>query len=342
MKAGVTTSVIAHAAVLVIALVGLGSAKPMEPEVVESIAVDLVPISALTNIRQGTLDSKVVETETPAIVETQKPADLAKPTGNTQDDQVTPLPTAQSTPAPVMNTAPKPQPDPAPQPDPTPPKPVETPPPTPVAAPEPAPKPEEAQPQKEVATDTAATPAEAVAPVPASKPAVLQKAPVKAPPTETKTVAATPPKPVTPTKPQTATKQPDDKAAKIADQVADLINSEKSRGAVTGEGGSPTLGKTTGRAATLSQSALDGLVAQIKTCMSVPAGAAEAGVTTQLHFQIDAQGNVTNMPDVLTDTSDPLARALASAAQRAVMRCGPYPMAVNQEIQATFDPRELT
>jgi hypothetical protein len=83
-------------------------------------------------------------------------------------------------------------------------------------------------------------------------------------------------------------------------------------------------------------------VAQIKTCMSVPAGAADAGVTAQLHFLIDAQGDVTATPDVLSDTSEPLARALASAAQRAVMRCGPYPMAVNQEIQATFDPRELT
>ena len=44
MKAGVTTSVLAHAALLIIAIVGLGSAKPLVPEVVESIAVDLVPI----------------------------------------------------------------------------------------------------------------------------------------------------------------------------------------------------------------------------------------------------------------------------------------------------------
>jgi len=341
MKAGVTTSVIAHAAVLLIALVGLGSAKPLQPEVVESIAVDLVPISAVTNIRQGTLDSKVVQTETPAIVETQKTAELAKPAGNTQDDQVTPQATDKSTPAPVVNTAPKPQPDPTPTPDPTPPKETPPPPPTPVAAPDPAPKPEEAQPQKEVATETATTPAEAVAPIPASKPAALQKAPVKAPPVETKTAEVTPPKPATP-KPQTATKLPDDKAAKIADQVADLINSEKSRGAVTGEGGSPTLGKTTGHAATLSQSALDGLVAQIKTCMNPPAGAQESNVTATLHFILDEQGNVVRMPDVLSDTPDALTRAFASAAQRAVMRCGPYAMAVGQEIQAVFTPGEPT
>ncbi len=65
-------------------------------------------------------------------------------------------------------------------------------------------------------------------------------------------------------------------------------------------------------------------MAQIKTCMSVPPGAAEAGVTAQLHFNIDAQGNVTTMPDILSSAGSQLERALASAAQRAVMRCGPY------------------
>lgn len=341
MRAGVTTSVIAHSAVLLIALVGLGSAKPLTPDVVESIAVDLVPISDITNIRAGSLDSKVVKTDTPAIVETQKVAELAKPTGNTEDDQVTPTPADKSTPAPVMNTAPKPQPAPDPKPDP---QPVKTPDPTPPpqAAPDPAPTPDPAPPDQQVATDKPTdAPAEAVAPMPApARPAVLQKAPVKAPPTPTKTVTPTPKTPVTPPKDATPVKQPDDKAAKIADQVADLINSEKSRGAVTGDGGSPTLGKDTGKAATLSQSALDGLVAQIKGCMNVPAGAQDANVTATLHFTLDAQGNVMRMPDILSDTSDPLTRSFASAAQRAVMRCGPYAMAVGQEIQAVFTPND--
>jgi len=94
MKAGVTTSAIAHAALLIIAIVGLGSAKPLEPEVVESIAVDLVPISDITNIRQGSLQSKVVETETPAVVKTETPAEVAQKTGNTEQDQATPEETA--------------------------------------------------------------------------------------------------------------------------------------------------------------------------------------------------------------------------------------------------------
>jgi colicin import membrane protein len=341
MKAGVTTSAIAHAALLIIAIVGLGSAKPLEPEVVESIAVDLVPISDITNIRQGSLQSKVVETETPAVVKTETPAEVAQKTGNTEQDQATPEETDKSTPAPVVNTAPKPVEAPQPKPEPTPVK-EPTPVPQPVAAPTPAPSPEEAQPQQEVASDKSAdAPATQTAPMPASKPTQLQKAPVKPQPVQ-KTAEVTPKKTDTPKKQTEQAKTPPKDDAKAADQVAELINNEKSRGATTGAGGDPTLGKTTGRSATLTQSQLDGLVAQIKGCMSVPPGAAEAGITAQLHFNIDAAGNVTAMPDVISGGQTQLDRALASAAQRAVMRCGPYTMAPGQEVQATFDPRELT
>ncbi|MEO8758196.1 MAG: hypothetical protein ABI398_10660 [Devosia sp.] len=341
MKAGVTTSVIAHAALLIIAIVGLGSVKPLEPEVVESIAVDLVPISDITNIRQGSLDSKIVKTDTPAVVKTETPAQLAQKAGNTEEDQPTPKETAKSTPAPVVNTAPKPADTPQPTKEPDPVK-EPTPVPQPVAAPDPAPAPDEAQPQQEVAADNSAdAPATQVAPMPALRPAQLQKAPAKTPPVE-KTAEVTPKKTETPKKQTDQSKTKPQDQAKQADQVADLINSEKSRGATTGAGGEPTLGKTNGKSSTLTQSQLDGLVAQIKGCMSVPAGAAEAGITAQLHFNIDAGGNIVGTPDIVTADGSQLGRALASAAQRAVVRCGPYAMAVGQEVQATFDPRELT
>ena len=343
MKTGVTTSVLFHAALLIIAIVGLGSAKPLAPEVVESIAVDLVPLSDVTNIRAGSLDSKVVKTDTPAIVKSDKPAELAQKTGNTEEDQPTPTEAAKVTPAPVVNTAPKPTPAPQPTPEPTP-VPDPTPVPQPVAAPDPEPAPKEAQPQQEVATETATpdAPAAQVAPMPATRPAQLQKAPAPKPTQDTKVAEVTPKKQDTPKKQtQQAQKQPDQQA-KDADQVAALINSEKSRGAVTGDGGDPTLGKNTGKSSTLSQSAIDGLIAQIKTCMSVPAGSAEAGITAQLHFSIDSSGAVTSMPDIISNGQTTLELSLARAAQRAVMRCGPYPMAVGQEVQATFDPRELT
>jgi colicin import membrane protein len=343
MKAGVTTSVIAHATLLALALVGLGAAKPLEPEVVESIAVELVPISEVTNIRMGSLDSTVVETETPAVVETETPAELAKPTGNTEEDQVTPQETETETPAPVVNTAPEPVPEPVVEPEPVEPEP--TPPePTPVAEPEPAPV-EEAAPTEVVADVPAETPSEAAAaPMPMMRPAALNRKPAPKKPEETK-VAEVTPAPKTHTKTETPKKptqpKPADEAAKEADQVAALINSETSRGATTGAGGTPTLGKNTGRSATLTQSQLDGLVAQIKGCMSIPPGAAEAGITAQLMFTIDAGGMVKATPQILSSASTQLESALARAAQRAVMRCGPYQMAVNQDVKATFDPREL-
>jgi colicin import membrane protein len=111
---------------------------------------------------------------------------------------------------------------------------------------------------------------------------------------------------------------------------------------VTGDGGTPTLGKNTGRSATLTQSQLDGLVAQIKGCMVLPPGAAEAALTAQLHFMIGGDGRVTVTPDVVASGSTSLDRAYVSAAQRAVMRCGPYMMAVGQEVLARCDAQELT
>ena len=343
MKAGVTTSVIAHAVLLGLALVGLGMAKPLEPEVVESIAVELVPISEVTNIRMGSLDSTVVETETPAVVETETPAELAKPTGNTEEDQVTPQETETETPAPVVNTAPEPVPEPVVEPEPTPveePTPPET---APATEPEPAPV-EEAAPTEVVADVPAQTPTEAAAaPMPMMRPAALNRKPAPKKPEETK-VAEVTPAPATPTKtetPKKPTQKPADEAAKEADQVAALINSETSRGATTGAGGEPTLGKNTGKSSTLTQSQLDGLVAQIKGCMNIPPGAAEAGITAQLMFNIDAGGNVKSTPQIVSNPGTQLEKALASAAQRAVMRCGPYQMAVSQEVKATFDPREL-
>lgn len=344
MKAGVTSSVIAHATLLALAFVGLGAARTLEPQVVESIAVELVPISEVTNIRMGSLDSTVVETDTPAVVETETPAELAQPTGNTAEDQVTPTETAKETPAPVVNTAPEPVPEPVVEPEPEPAPVEEPPPPEPVAEPEPAPV-EEAPPPEVAAEAPAEEPAETTAPprMPMMRPAALSKAPAPKP-VETKVATATPApkpaqKPAEAAKP--AQKKPADEAAKPADQVAALINSETSRGATTGQGGSPTLGKNDGRAATLSQSQLDGLIAQIANCpyYNPPMGAADAGVTARLRFSIDGGGKVPGTPQIVSSPATQLERALASAAQRAIMRCGPYAMATGQDVQAVFDPR---
>jgi len=341
MKAGVITSVVVHSTLLILAVVGLSSARPLEPQVVESIAVDLVPISEVTNIRMGSLDSTVVETDTPAIVETETPAELAQPTGNTQEDQQTPQETTKETPAPVVNTAPEPEAEPVVEPEPV----AEEPPPVEAPATEPEPAPEEAAPPQEVATPT---PAEAepkqtaTAPVPRLPPAAILLAPKPKKPEAVKTAEAKPPvKPAESAKPKPAEQKPANEQAKPADQVAALINNEDSRGATTGAGGTPTLGRNDGRSATLSQSQIDGLIAQIKNCQyyNPPVGAADAGVTAMLRFSTNGNGDVTVQPQIMSGGATQLERALASAAQRGVMRCGPYKMAVSQDVQAIFDPR---
>ncbi|MEO6014717.1 MAG: hypothetical protein ABIQ30_14160 [Devosia sp.] len=323
MKAGVTASVIAHAALLIIAVVGLGSARPLKPEVIESIEVDLVPISALTNIRAGSLESKIVETETPAVAKSETPAELAKPTGNTEEDQVTPKETAAPTPAPTTNTAPEPEA--AAQPE-TPPEPVEKPPeptpPTPVADPEPGPV-EEQVPQ-EVAADipTDAPPVKAVAPMPVLRPAQLQKAPAKKP--DVTKVAEAAPAPKTPTKtetPKKPTKAPSDQPTKEAD-LNDLVqNLEKSRGATTGAGGEPTVGKNDGKSASLSVNEMARLAAHIKSCINMPPGAAEEGASVVVRFAMTKDFQIVGQPALSDVTGPTTGQTYASAAARAVKRC---------------------
>ena len=320
MRAGVTTSVIAHATLLIVALAGLSAAKPITPAAIDSIAVDLVPISEVTSVRSGSLTSKVVKAEAPAIVDTPKPVELAKPTGNTDQDQIKPEETNKVTPAPTVNTAPEPKPAPDPTPAPDPPKDVTPPTPAPVTAPVVAPAPAPPEPQQEVATNTADTPADNVAPMPAARPPQLAAA-VKAPPKETKPADTPKPTP-TPSKPATAKTQPSDKAAKLADQVADLINSEKSRGAVTGDGGQAALGKNTGKASVLSQSVLDMLSAAMLKCFSPPIGAAEEGATALVEVRLTRDGFVQGSPQVINTTGPTTGAGTGNAAVRAVLNCG--------------------
>jgi len=389
MRAGLTVSTALHAGLIALAILGLGIGQPIEATPVESIAVDLVPISDFSNIRVGSLDSKIVETETPSAVDADKPAEIAQPTGNTSEDQPTPQDTPDPTPAPTENTAPAPEvtePDPVPEPvEDTAPVPVERPAP---AAPAPEPEPEpvaEPEPQPVVETpplavDTPAPdPAEA-APKPIVKTAALaeKRAQFKKQQDDAKAKAAADAKAEADAKKKAeddakkaadAKKKADEEKkkaddakkaadkkkadeqkrieqakadqAKTADQINDIINNESSRGAVTGDGGEKTLGKQDGRSATLSQSQIDGLVAQIRGCISVPAGASEAGSEAQLLFTVGGDGMVVGRPQVVSQTGDAVATAYTGAVTRAVMRCGPYAVVAGQDVKATFRARDF-
>jgi colicin import membrane protein len=403
MKTGVAVSAVSHAALLAIILVGFGSAKELQPQTVESISVDLVPVTDVASIRAGTLNSDVVDTKTPSIVEDDKPAEIAKPTGNTEEDQPKPEATKKPTPLPTTNSAPAPQPDPVPEPAPRPaappppvtpapqpePEPQETaapPPPAPAADPQPAPEP--VAPAPELATPTEAPTPQDVAPQPATRVANLEEkraAFAKQQEAKKQAEAEAKKKADEEAKKQAdaeAKKKADDAAKKKAeddkrkadeakrladakdakekaereaaakqqqqaslptpDEISDLINQDTSRGSVTGSGGSPTLGKPTGTAATLSQSDLSALVSRIKSCLRSPLGAREAGAKANLTIRFNPDGSVKGQPEITEMGVTSMDLAWANASVRAVMTCGPYDIVAQKydqlnEIGVLFD-----
>ena len=70
MKAGLTTSVVLHAALIGFGLISLSAPKPFEVVDVESLPVDIIPIEQLTQIQQG--DKKAPVNDKPTPKETQK------------------------------------------------------------------------------------------------------------------------------------------------------------------------------------------------------------------------------------------------------------------------------
>ena len=355
MKTGLTVSSIAHAGLIALVVVGIGFGRPVEPPPVESIAVDLVPIEEFSNIRLGSLDSTIVETETPSVVDSETPAELARPTGNTQEDQPMPEQSDTVTPAPTQQTAPAPEPqaepEPLPEPDPVPEEaapPIAQPEPEPEPAPEPEPEP------APVATPEPTSEPTNVAPTPRVRTAAIdqKRAEFKKLQEEAKQKAADDKKQAEDEKKKKEEEarkkaaeeqkrieqaKAQSEADKIADQVANIINTEETRGATTGEGGQATLGKETGRSARLSQSQIDGLVAQIRGCINMPPGAEENNATAELQFSVDGSGNVTGQPQLLQSSDDTYARAVS----RAVMRCGPYAVVANEDVRAQFRAREF-
>lgn len=364
MRAGVTVSALAHTAIILIAIIGLNNAHALTPDAVESIAVDLVPVTDAPSMRQGIVDSKVIDTPAPSIVQDSKPATLAQPTGNTTQDQVTPAKAPTPTPKPVVNTAPAPAPSPAPDPV-VPPTPAPAPAPAPTPQPEPKPDPEPqpaptpqpkpaaaapaAAPNPTLAADSSQSPETApVVPQPVTQTASLdqkraefkkqQEAAAKAAAEAAKAAsdaaaaqaAADAAKAAQAKKDAQAKKvalaQQQD-AAKAADEISSIINDETSKGAKTGQGGTPSAGKPTGTAAKLSQSEMAALAAQMKQCWQLLPSEADSGSSVRLMVNLNSDGSVDGTPQIMDDPSSQATGSMARAAVRAVMQCAPYKLA---------------
>ena len=373
MRTGLTVSIVAHVTLIAIGLVNLGFTEPLEMTV-DSISVDLIPISEVSNIRVGQLDSEVVETPTPSAVEDDQPAELAQPTGTTEENQPVPQAADTPTPQPVTNTAPEPpppapepepepepilepepppppEPAPAPEPEPappreapvpqtrpTPPEPAPAPEPEPTPQPEPEPEPEpqpEPEPESEPQPEPEPEPPVVNAPVPMQRPSNLEEkrrqfAQAEAErrrreeeerERERKRVAA-----AEAAKKEATRPAPADELADLADEISSIINRDETTGSMTGLGGSPTLGATTGTAATLSQTEIAALVARIKQCWVLLPNEQTSGVEVVVNMRLSQNGTLSDVPRIVSVSQQPEAIAVAQKAVSAVAGCGPYDM----------------
>ena len=105
--------------------------------------------------------------------------------------------------------------------------------------------------------------------------------------------------------------------------------------------GEPTLGREDGRSATLSQSEIGALVAQIRACITLPAGAEDADARAEFTFSIGADGMVSGRPQMTSAPSSQIEDAYARAVSRALQRCGPFTVAAGQDVRAQFAAREF-
>ncbi len=352
MKAGITTSVALHAAVLGFGLISLSAPKPFEVVNVESLPVDIIPIEELTQIQQGDKKAPVNDKPTPkptqktdTVPDAQKVGENKVDTDKKATPQVTPkeveaAATPKSAPTPEPRPVDKPTADPAVAPEP---KTASVP--ATEALPEPKPKQEvkpdpvqEAIAAAETKTDAIQLPTEAPAPEAKPKPPQAQ-------------TAKTPEKKETQKQVKEASSRPKTEENEFdSDEVAALLNKEKaSGGGAKRSTQTASLGgeKSTG-GSKLSQSEMDALRGQVQRCWNIPAGAADAqNLRVSVKFRLDRSGAIEGSPQIISGGGGAgVERAAAEAARRAVSRCAPYNLPAEKyeawaDVIVNFDPSEM-
>jgi len=364
MKAGLTSSVVLHAALIGFGLFALSAPGPMQVADVESLPVDLVPIEEITQIQQGEKTAPMADRSAPKPTERPDEVQDAVNVGENSVDTDAP-PTPDPAPRPVQTAAvPKPQPDPVEKPDPVAeetspakpepapttevspvpqprqevvPEPVkETPPePEPVKEPTPAPEKTAAVPQPEEAKpDAVAEAIDAEAPAEAAPPTDTVQLPENAPapaarPKPPAQTAQTPERKNAEKPAKTASSRPQSTEKEFdADKIAALLDKQKPSG-----GGAKRSNQQTalgGERATggekLSQSEMDALRGQVQRCWNIPAGAMDGDkLRVSVKFNLDRTGALEGSPEIISGGGGSgVERAAAEAARRAVARCSPY------------------
>jgi colicin import membrane protein len=310
MKAGWTISAVAHAAVLAWGLIAI-AARPLNATPPESLPVDIISATDFSQITQGVKTAPKAEAPKPLVEKVAEAKPVEEHTAKVVDNKPE-----------IAQTADKVEP-PKPEPEK---KKAEPKPPTPAAKNEPK-------------QAFAKEPEPKVDPI-----AEALKKDTKKPDPKTQQKAETP---LPPKKPEPPKPQPKFDASRIA---ALLDKRDPRRHSATGDtlSHTPSLGTSTGRAASLSQSEIDALRARIQQCWNPPAGLADARdliVVVRIRFNQD--GSLSAEPTLSNSLSHPTFQIAAESALRAVKRCAPYsfmPIAkydVWKDVEVTFDPRDM-
>jgi colicin import membrane protein len=324
MRTGLTISAVGHATLLAWAALlasGLFAAKPLDTPPTESMPIDIVSATELSQLRAGKLDAPKAEKPKPLV---EKIAD-AKP-------QINPAQKVVDKPEIVSSFAPAPTPPPEP-------KVVEAKRPAEAKA-EPKPKvPEKKEADKPDPIAEALKHDEAKSSEP--KPDTEPKK-VEAKKTETKPETKPEPKKIEAAKPQ-----PKFDATRIA---ALLDKREAQRQASTGDtiSRTPALGTRTGDSPQLSASEIDAFRHKVGTCWNPPAGAPNADrVRVLMTIRLKPDRTLAAPPEVEIAARDASTQAMIDAAVRAIIQCQPYAMFSPQrydawkEIPLDFNPVEM-
>jgi colicin import membrane protein len=325
LKAGLTISMIGHAAVLLWGLAAF-AAKPNETPPVESLPVEFVSAKEFSQLTAGVKNAPKPFDQPKPLADKVGDAKPVKQLASKVADK--PEVTTDAAAPPQPKTEPKPEPKPEAKPEAkSEPKPVET-----ADKPDPKPEPKPDQIAQELKKEAAKKP-----PKPAKKPPEFKPDQIAA---QLKKDEA---------KPEEKPRKDDRKFD--ANQVAALLDKRETTRQVAAAdtlNANPSLGTATGHAAQLSQSELDALRARLSQCWSPPAGInASTKVYVVLHVMFKPDGSVMGDPAVVEDPGSVLGSALTESAKRALLLCQPFTMLKSEhydlwkDIEVKFDPQEL-
>ncbi|MFD0915294.1 hypothetical protein ACFQ14_02630 [Pseudahrensia aquimaris] len=316
MKAGLTTSVVAHIGAFAFGVMSLSTPAPLSVAEVEALPIDIIPIESITKTIEG--ERKADPSPTPSVKPTTRPETVpdAQNVGDADNDKKADAPEPAPKPAVEKAEAPAAKPEPV----------APTPKPTPVPTPEVAPKPEPKTDIAKLAEDAIEPAAEEPKEETFEKPERVvtpKQRPTRPQPQQAKTNDRKDEK--KPTK--QASKKSDKKAN---DEIAMLLNKEESSagGAKRSDKKAGLGAKKGNNNAKMSQSELDALRGQIQQCWSVMGIAGLPGaeaLRARVEFRLDRSGAIEGRPKATATGGDNrLNRTFAGGARRAVMSCAPY------------------